>query len=357
MNQLKRPWLERLCLLPLLVAMSCAAVAQDKYATLVQMNEEILALAKAKEDKGVPDFSKAAVKKQRGALANFRSRLLKIDTTGWTVPQQVDYLLVWSKMNAIVFDHRVMQPWSRDPLSYLYQFRQIPHAQVPATPEEQSALGIKLTAVPTMVENAIKNLTQPSGELADLAIFLLDNFDGVGQGEPYRDVPPEGTIGWFEDLCARLQKQGDELLEDCQQARVAAQKYHDWLLEKRPTMNASAAIGTENFNWYLKHVRLLPQTVDDLRGIGEREFHRYRFDYILDRHKNAALDELTLTQSAEEHARRTREAEAKTRKLVQDLNLFTIPNYMPQEFESDVFWSPGPKQIGIFGRKSSFAMR
>src|SRR5690606_13137589 len=134
---------------------------------------------------------------------------------------QVDYLLVWSKMNDVVFDHRVMQPWSRDPLTYLYQFRGIPYAEAPSSPEERTTLSRELKAVPVMVDNAIGNLTQPAGELARLTIFLLDEFDGVGQDEPYRDNPPAGTIGWFKDLCGRLAKQDRDLLRDCGEATVA----------------------------------------------------------------------------------------------------------------------------------------
>lgn len=346
--------LTRMILAAITLAFCASAVAQDGYERLVEMNAEILALAKPREVDGVPDLSPEAIEKQREQLDTFRGRLLDIDTSSWTIPQQVDYLLVWSKMNGIVFNHRVMQPWSRDPLTYLYQFRSIPHAEVPASAEERSALSDRLEAVPVMVDNAIDNLTRPAGELAELAIFLLDNFDGVGQGEPYRDDPPEGTIGWFEDLCERLEGQEKGLLGECREATAAAQKYHDWLVDNLDSMEASAAIGTENFNWYLKHVRLLPQTVDDLRGIGEREFHRYRFNYLLDRHVNAPLDELELTQSAEQHARRTREAEAKTRKLVKELDLFTIPDYMPDEFESDVFWSPRAKTDRHFWEEIQF---
>ena len=335
MNHFKRLFLASLGL-----ACSTGAFAQDGYTTLIKMDEEILELARPEEKYGVPDLSPRAIENQREQLEDFRERLLEIDTSAWSVPQQADYLLVWSKMNDIVFKHRVMQPWSRDPLSYLYQFRGIPYAEAPSTPEEYAALSRKLKAVPAMVDNAVENLTQPAGELASLAIFLLDNFDGVGQGEPYRDNPPEGTIGWFEDLCVRLEKQGSDLLGECRNATAAAQRYRNWLANNLDSMEASAAIGAENYNWYLKHVRLLPQTVDDLQAIGQREFHRYRFDYVLDRHKNASLQELELTKSAEQHQRRTREAEAKTRRLVEELNLFTIPDYMPEEFESDVFWSP-----------------
>jgi len=345
---------KKLFLSTLVVAGCGDAVAQDGYATLIGMNEEILELAEPAEKDGVPNLGRRAIESRRAQLDDFRERLQDIDTSSWSVPQQVDYLLVWSKMNDLVFEHRVMQPWSRDPLTWLYQFRRIPYAEVPASPEQRVALSRELEAVPVMVDNAIDNLTEPAGELARLTIFLLDNFDGVGQGEPYRDDPPEGTIGWFEDLCGRLENEGSDLAGDCRAATAAARRYRDWLAGNLDGMDTSAAIGTDNFNWYLKHVRLLPYTVDDLRAIGKREFHRYRFNYILDRHRNAALDELELTQSAEQHRQRTREAEARTRKLVEELGLFTIPDYMPDEFETDVFWSPRAKTDRHFWEELQF---
>lgn len=345
----------RFTLLFLLCCWGSAAPADEAgYAGLLALNSEIQALAKPAMVDGVPDWSTAAIARQRAQLDDFRARLGAVDVSGWSIPERVDYLLLWSKMNAIVFDHRVMKPWSRDPLSYLYQFRSIPHAAVPATAQEEASLAGKLRAVPQMVDAATRNLTEPAGELAELTIFLLDNFDGVGQGEPYRDTPPEGTIGWFQDLCHRLSDHGSALLVDCQAATAAARRYRDWLSDSLPGMSASAAIGAENYNWYLRHVRLLPQTVADLRGIGEREFHRYRFDYLLERKKNAALPELELTRSAEQHSQRTREAELKTRQLIERLGLFTIPDYMPDTFESDVFWSPRARYDRHFWEEIQF---
>lgn len=336
-----------LCLVALLTLAMPSGLAAGKtgagnYESLVRMDTEIRDLARAPRVDGVPDLSPVAVDRQRRKLEDFRERLQAIDTSGWTTSQKADYLLVWSKLNDAWFQHRVMQPWARDPLTYLYQFRRIPYAETPSTAEARNALYGQLDAVPRMVQQAQRNLVSPAGELASLAIFLLANFDGVGQGEPYRDVPPEGTIGWFRDLCRRLEEQEqDEALRNvCHAATEAAISYRRWLQDNLDSMEPSAAIGADNYNWYLKHVRLLPLTVDDLRAIGEREFHRYRFDYLLDRHKNRDLPELTLTTSAEQHRERTRAAEAKTRRLVEKIGLFTIPDYMPAEFESDVFWSP-----------------
>jgi hypothetical protein len=334
------PHFTRPILALIIVALCSNGYAQESYDALVKMNEEILGIGKPDNIRGIPDLSRKAIDRQRASLDDFRSRLRDLDTGSWSVPQQVDYLLVWSKLNAIVFDHRVMRPWARDPLMYLYQISRIPYADVPSTGDKREELARQLESVPAMMKKATQNLTEPVGELAELTIFLLENFDGVGQGEPYRDEPPAGTIGWFQDLCSRLERHDPGLVADCRKATSAAQGYRDWLTKNLHDMNASAAIGTENFNWYLKHVRLLPHTVDDLRGIGKREFHRYRFNYIVDRNRNASLDELSLTQSAEQHRQRTLEAEAKVRSIVAEQNLLTIPDYMPGEFETDTFWSP-----------------
>ena len=349
MIRFKSPLVALIALIP-----GTTAFAQDDYADLVAMNEEILELREPALVDGVPDYSPAAVREQRGELENFRDRLRKFDVDGWSVAQQTDYLLVWSKLNDALFTHRVMQPWARDPLMYLYQVSSVPYAEVPANEAERSELRRKLRSVPVALAKAEDNLKQPVGELAQLAVFHLESFDGVGQGEPYRDAPPDGTIGWLRDLCGRLEKAGSDLVSDCRKATDAAVGFRDWLGSNMDDMKQSAAIGAENLNWYLKHVRLLPYTVDDLRRIGTREFHRYRFLYIVDRNRNESLPELTLTGSAEEHEERTRAAEEKVRALVEEQDLLTIPGYMPKEFETDVFWSPRAKTDRHFWEELQF---
>src|SRR5690606_16595988 len=66
------------------------------------------------------------------------------------------------------------------------------------------------------------------------------------------------------------------------------------------------------------------------------------------------LDELSLTQSREQHRQRTREAEEKIRATVEDLELFTLPDWIPDEFESDVFWSPRAKTQRHFWEEIQF---
>lgn len=316
------------------------AFAQKSYEDLVRLDAEFKEFVEPDVVDGVPDLSAFAIKDQKEGLERFKERLGAYDVSRWSTAQQVDYLLVWANLNKLEFDHRVMRPWERDPLMYLYQVSRIPYTEVPFEEGARAEFVTQLKAVPRLMQQAQKNLIDPVGELAKLTIFHLENFDGVGQGQPYRNRPPEGTIGWFKDLCERLDEHHPGLVSDCRRATVAVEGYRDWLQGNLDDMPYSAAIGIDNLNWYLRHVRLLPYDVEDLKRLGEREFHRYRFNYVVERNKNEDLPELSLTRSAEEHQKRTRRAEKKVREMIAEKDLLTIPDYMPDEFETDTFWSP-----------------
>ncbi len=324
----------------ILLGGSGALFAQGSYANLVKLDAEFLEFRKPKIVDGVSDRGAAAMEAQRNGLETFRKRLRGIDASSWSVPEKVDYLLVFAKLNALAFDHRVMKPWARDPILYLDDVSEIPYASTPLSPEKKAELAAKLKSVPKIMVDAQKNLTEANGELTKLAIFYLENFDGVGQGEPYRDQPPAGTIGWYKDLCSRLQQHHADLAPSCQAATMAVSGYRDWLRANVARMPQSAAVGMENFNWYLKHVRLLPYDSEDLILLGERELHRYRLNYVVDRNRNKSLPELELTKTREQHEQRTREAEEQIRAMVASQKLVTIPAGTPASFETDVFWSP-----------------
>src|SRR5262245_35208284 len=96
-----------------LLAGSGAAFAQGRYADLVKLDTELLAFRKPIVIEGVIDRTAAAMEAQRNGLEEFKKRLRAMDTSSWSVPEKADYLLVWAKLNALAFDHRVMKPWAR----------------------------------------------------------------------------------------------------------------------------------------------------------------------------------------------------------------------------------------------------
>lgn len=337
------PCLALLMMLPGLVHSVSAASQDPGWDVLVEIDEELGALQRWPRAEGseIEDALRPrAIEARADELSALRRRLDTLSPSAWSVAGKSDYLVVWAQMNGVEFEHRVTRPWQRDPIFYLGLVQRVPYVQLPLAGAEIEAFVSRLRAVPEILARAEENLTEPLGELADLAVFHLENFDGVGQGQPYRDDPPGGTIAWFEDLCVRVAEHMPTHVAACRSAVGAVLGYRDWLMEKRPEMRASAGIGAENLEWYVRNVRLLPFTAAEMGLIGKREYHRYHAAYQIARNRNRTRPELELTRSAEQHEQRTREAERQIRELVAEQGLLTVPDEAPATFETDTFWSP-----------------
>ena len=324
----------------LLAAGSATAQADTGWSDLVALDAELTGLRRPQLEDGVPQLGADVMAERAAAIGELQSRLRGIDASDWSVAGKVDYLLAWARANGMEFEHRVTRPWQKDPILYLDQVRRVPYVDLPLTGQAASRWRQTLAAVPRILRQAEINLTEPSGELADLAIFHLQNFDGVGQGQPYRDAPPDGTIGWFRDLCERVAQAQPADSDTCRNALEGVRRYRDWLTAERAGMASSAGIGTENLEWYFRNVRLLPYGVDDIVLLGEREFRRLHTAYEIIRNRNRDLPELVLTRTREQHEERTREAERQIRGLIQEQGLLTFPEDMPEGFDTDTFWSP-----------------
>ena len=324
----------------LLLASGASAQGDAGWEGLASLDAELTALRRPQSVDGVPQLGPDAVSARAAAINDVQNRLGASDPSRGTVAGKVDYLLVWAKANGMEFEHRVTRPWQKDPILYLDQVRRVPYVDLPLTGQEADRWRRSLAAVTTILRQAEDNLTEPNGELADLAIFHLENFDGVGQGQPYRDDPPAGTIGWFVDLCARVEEALPADSDTCSAALDGVIRYRDWLEAERSGMPSSAGIGTDNLEFYFRNVRLLPYGVDDIVLLGEREFHRFRTAYQITLNRNRDLPELELTRTAEQHERRTREAEQQIRRLIEQQGLLTFPDDMPDRIDTDTFWSP-----------------
>lgn len=321
-----------------LATVTVSMQGRGDFAGLVSLNEEIQKMKRPAVNAGVPDYTAAAMDRRKSAVDDFRRRLDAIDPSSWPIPDRVDYLLVRSQLNALDFEHRVLKPWARDPNTYVDAVRRVPYTDVPVPANELAAFTERLRAVPATLEQARTNLTSSSSELAWMAVRQLEKSDGVNQGEPRRKVPPEGVIGWYQDLLQRIPAQHPNLVDDAKKALAAAQEYRDWLKKQAPLMTEKAGLGLDEYAWFVKNVRMLPYTPEQIRAIGDHELARGRSFLAIERHRNRGLPPMTVVKNAEEHEKRTREAESLIRKFIADKKLMTIPADTPPEFETDAFW-------------------
>lgn len=273
-------------------------------------------------------YSDDVLEQKRAGLTRFDAALAALPVSQWPRAQQADYLAVKSILNGYRFNLEVLRPWKRDPGFYLDPLMAVAFAEVTGDDAAIAKLRTRLRAVPPLVASARGNLTEVAGDFADLALHNLDNSDGVNHYHPYRAVPPAGIIGWYDDLLARARKSRPDLVADVTAARDALVGFRDWLRTERPRMTAPAGVGAERYDWYIRHVRMIPLTGAEMVTLAEREHERLTAALALLRHRNRALPQLTLSQSAAEQAGKIAETDARVRQFLKDEEIVTVPDFV-----------------------------
>jgi hypothetical protein len=275
-----------------------------------------------------PDYGPAAIEARRERMRGYQARLADMAVARWPRAQQIDYLAVRAKFDEHDFTLNVSRPWSRDPGFYADQMLRVTFTSLPLEGDALKEVRRRLKAIPKLVEQAERNLTEGAADLADLALHNLTTQDGVNHGYPYREVPPAGIVGWYADLLARVEKQQPALRGDVLAAKRAVEQYRDWLVGKRPTMTAEAGVGPELFDWYIRHVKLMPYTSEQMLTLGTRELQRLWALYGIEQHRNRNLPPLELAKSAEEYRAKIAATDAHVRKYLRDEQIITIPPFI-----------------------------
>jgi hypothetical protein len=187
---------------------------------------------------GVPDYSPAAMATQYAELPRWKARLEALDPTDWSVPDQIDWHLVRAEMNGLDFDHRVRQPWTRDPAFYVTIFpseSDVPahegpviHGWIdlwkyeyPLSAAAAAELARRIGAIPALLEQARGNLT---GNARDLWLAGLRSFRGQS-----------ADLAAFGERIAGTDASLDAAIAA---AREASDAFHAWLEEQAPSKNS-----------------------------------------------------------------------------------------------------------------------
>jgi hypothetical protein len=228
---------------------------------------------------------------------------MSIDTAGWPVPQQVDWMIVWAEMNGYDFNQRVLRPWERDPAFYksVWTYRSdVPAHEgpthhmtteiwtyaFPLSEKEKKRLLADLHVIPPLNAQAKRNLT---GNARDLWVAGI------------RDIRQQSA-----DLAAILEKPGVRRRADLVAAvRGAIESTDDlasWLEQEAGTKTGPSGIGKENYTWYLQNVHLVPLTWEEEVTILRRELARAWSTLKLEEHRNRKLPQLEPANTPEAYA-------------------------------------------------------
>jgi hypothetical protein len=261
-------------------------------------------------------------------LGALETKLAALPVETWSRAGQVDYLAVKSILNGYRFNLEVLRPWKRDPGFYLDPLMAVAFTEVTGNEEDIAKLRARLRQVPPLLASAQGNLTEVAGDFADLALHNLENSDGVNHYHPYRPVPPAGIIGWYDDLLARSTAARPDLVADVVAARDAVVGFRDWLRAGRAQMTAPGGVGAERYDWYIRHVRMIPLTAAEMLTLAEREHERMTAALALLRHRNRGEPALTLSQSAAEQAGKVAATDKAVRRFLTEQDIVTIPDFV-----------------------------
>lgn len=292
---------------------------------------------------GVPDYSAAAMQAQHGELATWQRRLAGMDTSGWSIARQVDYHVVRAEMNGLDFDHRVLQPWARNPAFYVTVFWDQSDQPAREGPLAYGAVELWKYDFP-LAPSAIAQIEPGIRAIPGLLAQARQNLTGTGT-----DLWAWGTRAIKQqsaDLAQLDAKVSEPLKGEVERAKAATDSLGQWLDSDAPKHAGPSGVGVANYDWYLKNVQLVPYTWQDEVSLMQRELGRAVTDLALEEHANARLPEQKPVASAAEHAKRFNAAVTEYMGFLKQHDLLTIREDMDSALRAKVgSFSAGPREF------------
>ncbi len=249
---------------------------------------------------GAPDYSAPAMANQYKQLSDWQQKLNAFDTAKWPIKHQVDWYLVWAEMNGFDFNHRVLQPWVRDPAYYKVVWMErsdVPahegptnHGTIelwtytfPLSSEAQTKLTEQLRTIKPFYAQAQQNLTGNAKEL-----WVAGIRDIRTQAQDLQDMLQKPSV-----------KEQAALVSAIDEATQATNSFAEWLEKESVNKTGPSGIGKDNYTWYQQNVHLVPMTWEDEVLLLKRELARAWTGLKLEEHNNRKLPPLPVVDSPE----------------------------------------------------------
>lgn len=277
---------------------------------------------------GAPDYTKATFDSRQPAFEELQNLLLSMDTTGWTVPQQIDWKIVGAEMNGYDFNRRILKPWERDPAFYksVWTYRsdvpahegpthhsttELWQYDFPLDEESRNELLADLAIIPPLNVQAKTNLV---GNARDLLITGI------------RTIRFQSQV--LETMIASEDIAGDqELIEAFTKAKSSTDDLISWLEAQVDAKDGPSGIGKENYSWYLQNVHMVPLTWEDEVMILKRELARAWSALKLEEHRNRALPQIESVESVEAYDALADQAASSLIKFLDEQEIVTVKDY------------------------------
>jgi len=286
---------------------------------------------------GAPDYTAETFARRYTDFKQYVKRLHEINTQDWPAEQKIDWYIVLAEMNGFDFNHRVLQPWTRDPAFYKsiwLEKSDVPahegptHHTVtelwtysfPLTQSEQKRLTKDLSVIAPLMKQAQKNLTGNARELWITGI---------------RDIKKQSTD--LDDLKQKIGINADEkLIATIKEAKEATDALVTWLEQQSPSKTGPSGIGKENYTWYQQNVHLVPLTWDEEVTLLKRELARAWSSLKLEEHHNRHLPQLKAVTNSTEYDELAEQSLKKFMTFLKEKEIVTVADYFEPALKAHV---------------------
>ena len=219
-------------------------------------------------DDRLTDFSAARIKERAQHVQTLLAKVRAMETTAWPKNDRIDWILFRAQLERVAFADRILKSEEKNPQVYVEDCANGIFSLLKkeyAKPHTRAlAATARLKQMPALLEQGLKNLREPVKLYAQLAIASARSSDSL-----FTDS--------LMTLAAELPAAEKDALVQARDAALAAlHSYADALEKRLPEMVDFAPMGEANYNYYLKHVLLLPLDATQVEMLGRAELARYR---------------------------------------------------------------------------------
>ncbi len=275
-------------------------------------------------DDRLTDYSAAKIDERAKHVHALLEKVCAMKIENWPKDERIDAILFRSQLEDIDFGNRVLKFERTDPQVYASECTNAIFSLLKKeydTPRNRArAAANRLKQMPPLLKQGLGNLHNPVKLYTQLAIQSARAIDPLLN---------KSLMALDVDLAPN---EHDDLVKARDAALVALHRYADELEKRLPKMADFAPMGEANYNYYLKHVLLLPLDAAQVDMLGRAELARYRaLEALLPDPKLADPDPARSANIPPDQGSFLKAYEGREEEMVsfmKERNLVTLPSYL-----------------------------
>ncbi len=266
----------------------------------------------------LPEVDPALAGRRREELGAFQAELGRIRPD--QVPDRVDYRLLRSAMARVVWESDILRVrciprfWIDQALGPVFDALLRPGVDAARIAEVVRLL----RAVPATLSYARDALAQPAREFAELAVAELD---GIAE-----------RIAACTQALTRIARidpaAAAELSSAAAESGAALHQFGERLAAQIASLPPARPVGRQQYEWFLREVACVPLTVDEIAGIGRREYERAVWLELLHATRNQGVPAPALPADAGQQVRAHARSEEAVRRFYAGRGLLSQPEWL-----------------------------